>query len=92
MNTNKFVTDNGDGTADIALSRPLDISGTKVATLRMREPTVEDQITMDSTPGSDSVKEISLMANLCMQTPQDLRRLPLRDYNRVQAAFKLFID
>lgn len=39
----EYLKFNDDGSADITLSRPADIGGTKVAVLRMREPTVGDQ-------------------------------------------------
>lgn len=74
----------GDGFAVITLK-----SG---ATLRMREPTVEDQLAIDKVKDGDAAKELSLFANLCEITPADLRKLTLRDYRRVQAAFASFID
>jgi len=86
-----FVTYH-EGYADIQLSRPLNIGGAKLAALRMREPTVADQLVLDKMSGSDAEKEIALMSNLCEQAPQDFQVLPLRDYRRVQVAFKGFQD
>lgn len=74
----------GDGFAVITLK-----SG---ATLRMREPTVEDQLAIDKVKDGDAAKELSLFANLCEITPAELCKLTLRDYRRVQAAFASFID
>jgi hypothetical protein len=91
MALNDYITE-GDGFADIELSRPLEIDGAKVSTLRMREPTVADQIAMEKTKGTDAEREINMIANLCMQTPADIGRLPLRDYKRVQGAFMGFTD
>lgn len=88
---NEFV-EYGDGCANITLSRPLDVSGTKMAALSMREPTVNDQLATDAMKGTDAVKEIATMANLCELTPDDIRKLTLRDYKRVQAAFLGFSD
>lgn len=39
----EYLKINDDGCVDITLSRPASIGGTKVAVLRMREPTVGDQ-------------------------------------------------
>lgn len=92
MAKNENVKLNEDGTADITLSRPIEISGTKVSAFRMSEPTVQTQLDMDAAKGSDVEKEIGMFANLCMQSPADIKRLPLRDYKRLQAAFDLFTD
>jgi hypothetical protein len=84
------VTENSDGTVDIALRKALTIDGAPVKALRMREPTVADQLTADKTGGSDADKEIATFAALCMVKPSDLHALTLRDYKRVQAAYVLF--
>lgn len=82
----------GEGFADVKLSRPLDVDGNKLATLRMREPTVEDQLIAEEGKGSQSIKEITFMANLCGLAPDDIRKLPIRDFVRLQGAFAGFID
>ncbi len=79
------------GYVDIELARPLDIDGAQVTKLRMREPTVGDQMVADEMKGSDAAKEIATLANLCQVAPDDLKRLTLRDYKKVQAAFLAFI-
>lgn len=40
----KVTTEVQTGYVDIELSRPVEIDGTKVTTLRMREPLVSDQL------------------------------------------------
>lgn len=86
-----FVT-YGDGHADVALSRGIGISGARVMALRMREPTVADQLVLDKMKGSDAENEIALLANLCALAPDDIKTLSLRDYRRAQAAFLGFQD
>ncbi len=76
---------------DIKLSRPIFVDDVEVKALRMREPTVADQIAMDEIKGSQSTKEIGMFANLCLVSPDDLAKLPLRDYKRLQEAFVNFI-
>lgn len=80
-----------DGSAEITLSRPLEIEGAKVNVLTMREPTVDDQIAAEKN-GTDGMADKKYMANLCMVTPDDIGRLPLRDFKRLQVAFGFFID
>ena len=75
------------GYVDIELSRPIEIDGAQVTALRMREPTVADQLILDEMKGSDATKEVTLVANLCEVTQDDIKRLTLRDYRKVQKAF-----
>ncbi len=88
----EFLKENADGSIDITLTRSMDIDGLKVETLRMREPTVNDQLVMDASKGSDVEKEISMFANLCQIAKEDIKKLTLKNYQRVQKAFSSFIN
>ena len=79
------------GYIDVELSRPMTIDGAQVKALRMREPTVADQLASEEMKGSDSAKEIAMLANLCEVSPDDIKRLTLKDYKKLQAAFLGFI-
>ena len=79
------------GYVDIELARPMSIDGAQVKALRMREPTVADQLASEEMAGSNSAKEIAMLANLCEVAPDDIKKLTLRDYKKVQAAFMGFI-
>lgn len=79
------------GYIDVALSRPMAIDGAQVKALRMREPTVADQLASEEMKGSDSAKEIAMLANLCEVSLDDIKRLTLKDYKKLQAAFLGFI-
>lgn len=81
----------GDGFAHVTLKGAVEIDGTKVGKLTMREPTVGDQLAMDAHKGTDAQKEIQLFANLCEQTPATIQALKLADYRRLQEAFRLFL-
>ncbi len=83
---------NDDGSADITLSRPREFSGVKQAVIRMREPLVQDQEAVSEMSGTDAAREIHAFANLCDLVPDDLRQLPLRDFMRLQTAYRGFID
>ncbi len=79
------------GFVDVELTRPLEIDGAQVKKLRMREPTVADQLASEEMKGGEAAKEIAMLANLCEVTPDDIKRLTLKDYKKVQAAFLGFI-
>ena len=74
------------GYVDIELSRPIEIDGAQVSVLRMREPTVADQLTAEGMSGTEGQKEVALVANLCQVAPEDIKRLTVRDYRAVQRA------
>lgn len=80
------------GIVDITLSRPADIAGAKVSVVRMREPTVGDQELASEMTGSEATREITVLANLCELAPDDIRKLPMRDYKRLQTAYLGFLD
>jgi hypothetical protein len=86
-----FVTE-GVGYNDITLSRPASVGGATVSTIRMREPTVADQENFQDNGRTDAAREIVTFANLCEVAPEDIRKLPLRDYMRMQASFALFTN
>lgn len=81
-----------DDGAHITLSKPLNVNGTDVPVIVMREPDVDDQLAMDAINGGDAAKELGMMSNLCTIAPETLRKLKLRDYKRVQRAFLGFLD
>jgi hypothetical protein len=80
------------GFIDVTLNRPIDVDGTEMKVLRVREPTVADQLVADEYKGSDSAKELLTMANLCQVSTEDLKKLTLKDYKKLQEAFINFIS
>lgn len=87
-----YLKHNDDGSVDITLSKPADIAGVKISVVRMREPTVGDQEVASERSGSDASREISAFADLCELAPDDIRKLPARDWKRLQTAYLTFID
>lgn len=82
-----------DGKCEIELSRPVTLAnGIEQKTLSMREPTVEDQIVHDEMKGSDAVREVTMFSNLCEISPDDIRKLSLKSYQRLQKAYSGFLD
>ncbi len=83
-----FITENPDGTATIALTRPHQLGGATTDKVTMREPTVGDQLA--ASKGTPAQNEVALFANLCEVAPDEIKALPLRDYRRLQDAYMLF--
>lgn len=83
---------NEDGSVDIPLRKPVKIDGTEVKVLRMREPTVADQLAVQKSGAPEGPEmELGLFAALCMVKPSDLHTLTMRDYKRVQEMYQGFI-
>lgn len=75
----------------ITLARPFDVNGAKLTTITMREPTLKDQRLAAAIEGSDVEREVKIFANLTEVSTQDLDRLPLKSYVRLQRAYVLFL-
>lgn len=78
--------------ANIKLSRTYKLNGADADSITMREPTVNDQLTIAALKGADADKEIALFANLCGVSPADLKQLAIRDWSRLQKAYQSFLD
>jgi phage FluMu protein gp41 len=77
---------------DVTLRRAYDLAGTKTSSVRMREPTVADQLAASEMTGSDARREIQTMSNLCGLAPDEIMTLSSPDYARLQAAYTNFFD
>ncbi len=82
----------GDGFADITLTRARKFNGIEQTVVRMRETTVADGEAYQDSKDGEATREINMFANLCGVAPDDIRALPLREYARFQAAFALFTN
>jgi hypothetical protein len=87
----EYITEGDDGSLTVELARGFEVAGAKVKTLRLREPSLDDQLTAQK--GRDSAEsEVALLANLAEISPDDLRTMKMRDYSRVQVALGFFYD
>lgn len=77
-------------TKQIKLDTGIEINGTTVKVLTMREPTVADQLSADEIKGSDAVKEITIFANLCEISPDEIKQMTMKDYRKLQEAYRDF--
>lgn len=83
----------GEGYVDITLfGEGVDIGGTKVKKLRMREPIVDDQLAVEESSDSEAMKSIKRFANLCEIAPADIRKMTMRNYERLRLADATFTD
>ncbi|AVY95693.1 hypothetical protein GCM10027202_12720 [Microvirgula curvata] len=71
----------------ITLSSPIEINGIRTDTLYMREPTVGDQLDSEKLAKDAGERELRMFSLLCECAPDDLRRLTIRDLERMQKAY-----
>lgn len=84
-----YISEGPDGSLTIDLVRGLEIAGAKVTKLKLREPSLDDQLTSQQA-GSNAEAEVTLIANLAEITPAELRAAKMRDYARLQEALGFF--
>ena len=87
-----LIVDLPDGSKKIDFSdRPLTMGGVEVQSLVMREPCVSDQLSAEhiKAPGKN---EVTIIANLCEQSPDDLAVLKMSQYGRLQDAYRDFMS
>jgi hypothetical protein len=87
-----YLAEHDDGSITVKLLRGLEVDGTKVTALKLREPDVSDQLIADSVKGSDLVKESTMIANLAGITPDQAKKLKSKDYKRAQDALRHFMS
>ncbi len=76
---------------ELKLNTPISTNGVKTDRLKIRSPTVGDNLAADSLPESDLMKEIYLVASLCQISTEDVKNLALKDYKAIQAAIESFL-
>lgn len=84
-----YIKEGADGSLTVTLVRGLEISGSNVTSLTLREPSLDDQLVSQKV-GDDAEAEVALIANLAEVAPGDLRTLKMRDFLRLQTALGFF--
>lgn len=85
------TVDMPDGSKKIDFSdMPLSIDGTAVTSIIMREPIVDDQLSVENIT-SEGRREVTIIANLCEQSPGAIGALKMRQYGRLQDAYRDFM-
>lgn len=85
----EYITEGPDASLTVTLSRGFEASGAKVTSIKMREPTLEDQLTSQKI-GDSAEAEVALIANLAELAPEELSGLKMRDFLRLQQALGFF--
>ncbi len=89
----EYLKPSADGAfVDVTLRRKYKLNGVDTDAVRMREPTVRDQLATSEMQCSDALKEITTFANLCEVSPDDIQSLSMADYQRLQLAYGSFLD
>jgi hypothetical protein len=89
----EWLTEEEDGSITVSfkdMKRPAKIEGTDVVELRMREPSVDDQLTQEKKHANKGDAEVAIIANLTEQSPEAIRGLTMRQYNRMATALAFF--
>jgi len=89
--TPDYLTETTDGFL-IDLATPVDLDGTQTRQVTMREPTVQDQLDVQAIKASEAHREVTLMANLCDLTPEQVKAMTMRNYRRLQGALEVFTE
>lgn len=88
-----WLTEEDDGAITVSfkdMKRPAKIDGIEITELRMREPSVNDQLTQEKKHLHKGDAEVAIIANLTEQSPEAIRGLTMRQYNRCASALAFF--
>jgi Phage tail assembly chaperone proteins, E, or 41 or 14 len=77
-------------TAKITLDFPITVSGVEVSHLIMRRPKVRDIMAAQKSGGSEADMGVTLVANLCEITPDDVMELDSLDWDKCEAQVQAF--
>ncbi|WP_299144152.1 phage tail assembly protein [uncultured Tateyamaria sp.] len=89
----EWLTEEDDGSVTVSfkdMKRKPEIDGTEVSELRMREPSVMDQLSQEKKHRNKGDAEIALIANLTEQSPDAIQGLKMKQYNRCAVALAFF--
>lgn len=88
----EWLIEQDDGSITVSFKgiRPAKIDGAEVFELRLREPTVDDQLTQEKKHAHKGDAEIALIANLAEISPDAIRSLSMKQYNRCATALAFF--
>jgi len=80
-------------TKTIKFSREYPLNGGAMTdTITMREPTVGDEINAQETAPKESLVQITLFANLCDLTLDELKQISSKDGQKIAEAYNSFLE
>lgn len=68
----------------IQLGYPISVNGIKNTVLSMRRPTVGDYLNSVDSGRNNQEAEVRLIADLCSMAPDDVKKLDMQDYLKLQ--------
>ena len=74
----------------IDLDYPITVDGVEVSSLAMRRPTVADQLAFEDGKGSEAVRTVAMMSNLCDVPPSSIKQLDVVDFAKLAETLKGF--
>jgi hypothetical protein len=74
----------------IKLDNPITVHGATVSEIKMRMPLVRDMRRAKKGAEDAADQEVRLFADLCELSPEDIDALSVRDYGKLQEAFRGF--
>ena len=64
----------------------------EIKELTMRRPSVGDQLAAEHDSKSVGENEVRMFANLCAISPDEMKQVDLKDYRKIQDAYKSFLS
>lgn len=64
----------------------------EIKELTMRRGSVGDQLAAQHNSKSEGETEVRLFANLCGISPDEMKKVDLKDYKKVQETYKSFLE
>ena len=92
MTKTDYLRANADGSVTVALARGYARDGAQINVVTMREPTVGDQIAAEAAGATNAAREVALFGALCQLTPSEVTSIKMKDYGRLQVAYRGFLD
>lgn len=74
----------------VVLDYPISVDGAEMKTLTLRRLTVGDMLSARNDSKNDAESELRLVANLGMIAYEDVLKIDVSDYTKIQAALKEF--
>lgn len=70
----------------------MEMNGETVTCLNMRRMKARDQVAVAKQGGTDAEQEVRLFANLCEVAPPVIEELDMKDYRKLQEAYRGFLS
>jgi len=76
----------------VKLKFPINSKGRQIDSLTVRRPKIQDRLAVEHIQGSDILKEVALLANLCEIDHDEISQLDLVDYSALQEVLNDFLS